>query len=908
MTECPTPDQLGRMIEGLLSPVEQTAVEDHVNHCPACQEALERLTSSPLSARLPAVDAYADTFIARVRAMTPSADLGRKPDAGPAPLPDVPGYEVQAEVGRGGMGVVYRARHRRLNRLVALKMLTDYGMTDPAVRLRFLIEAEAVAQLHHPNVVQVYEFGEHVGRPYLAMEYINGGSLADRLAAGPSFSPNRAAELVALLADAVAAAHHKGIIHRDLKPGNILISTEDDVSRHPDSTQRRTTNALEPEPGSTGPSLRPKVTDFGIARVGLSELTTTGEVLGTPSYMAPEQAAGQGSEVGTATDVYGLGTILYELLAGRPPFLGETAVDTLQKVVHDDVLPPRSVVPAVPRDLDTICLKCLAKDPRKRYLTTDVLAADLRAYLDGRTITARPARTWERAARFARRNPSPMAAALLVLACVVAAFVWVNEARRQAQADKKVAEDATEKKNEALDTARVSARDAKESAKSADAARTVAELRQAEARFFDSINRCESGDVNQGLVGLKEVNALAANLKDLGLARVTEWNITAWNARRPTELRPLDRPDSARPLTAAAFVSNGRVVVTGGGSNGLVRVWPEDGEAAWNFLPPDGRRDVVVGLFPAPKNRLYVVYESGSVSEWDLKARHAVQHDQAFRFLAPIRCAGITGSAQNASGELLAAAAADGTVQVWDLNRRTLLTRTDGVDSFRHFFRGPKKRRKPGQEPSTEPGPVPTAVTGVGFADSGNMILTAGEEEGVILLGIPRSIPSLLVDPTPNGKPDPNTPYHQFDLGGEVFSLAVDPTRQYFLAGGASAVSLWTIHDRDRPVWSRPHPDPVGALAFSPDFRLCVSADHAGNVRCWDFLSGALYTQFTYPGPVTAVAFHPAGGTFSWSPGATGRPHSGGCRPGSPRTSYTWSRHRRGPGSLSPSGRTCPRL
>ena len=349
MPECPTADELRGLLEASLSGPALAAVEEHVDGCAACQAVLEGLTAGPPRAAPAHIDPAAETFLARVQAMTPERDVGPRPAPEPMPPPRIPGYEIVGELGRGGMGVVFQARHRRLNRPVALKMLTDAGLNDLGIRTRFLMEAETIAQLHHPHIVQVYEFGESAGRPYLAMEYVDGGNLAQWRARGGRLTPDRAAELVARLADAVAAAHAKGIIHRDLKPSNILLAAPDPAA-------------------GPAPTLIPKVADFGIARVGRSEVTATGEILGTPSYMAPEQAAGKTREIGTQTDVYGLGAILYELLTGGPPFAGEEVVETLQQVVHTPPRPPRLVTRAVPRDLDTICLKCLEKNPRNQAI------------------------------------------------------------------------------------------------------------------------------------------------------------------------------------------------------------------------------------------------------------------------------------------------------------------------------------------------------------------------------------------------------------------------------------------------------------------------------------------------------------------------------------------------------------
>jgi serine/threonine-protein kinase len=282
--------------------------------------------------------------VCRVRAdidalFPPPAKTTPPPD-GPD-LPPVPGYEVDAVLGRGGMGIVFRASHVRLKRRVALKMLLAGAYAAPHERARFQREAEAVAGLRHPNIVQVYDVGDSDGRPYFTMEYVEGGSLAHQLAGAPQ-PARQAAQLVATLAAAVQAAHARGIVHRDLKPANVLLA----------------------EDGT------PKVTDFGLARrqADGAGLTHTGEAVGTPSYMAPEQAQGRPDTVGPATDIYGLGAILYELMTGRPPFRAATAAETLQQVISQEPAPPSRLNAQVPRDLETICLKCLQKDPQRRYV------------------------------------------------------------------------------------------------------------------------------------------------------------------------------------------------------------------------------------------------------------------------------------------------------------------------------------------------------------------------------------------------------------------------------------------------------------------------------------------------------------------------------------------------------------
>ncbi len=335
----------------------------------------------------------------------PAATVPAPPSEKGQPLPAIPGYAVEAVLGRGGMGVVYRARHLRLNRPVALKMLLAGDYAGPADRARFLREAEAVAGLRHANIVQVYDVGDQDGRPYFTMEIVEGGSLAEKLAGGPQ-PAREAAALAAVLAEAVGAAHQGGILHRDLKPANVLLTA--------DGT--------------------PKVSDFGLARRLESgeRLTQSGAIVGTPSYMAPEQARGRTQALGPAVDVYALGAILYELLTGRPPFRGETAADTVMQVLSQEPVPPARLNPRVPRDLETICLKCLHKEPPRRYASAAALAEDLRRFLQDKAIAARPEGRLERVARGARRRPSlvvGLAAGVLLATALAGGGLWVSTER-----------------------------------------------------------------------------------------------------------------------------------------------------------------------------------------------------------------------------------------------------------------------------------------------------------------------------------------------------------------------------------------------------------------------------------------------------------------------------------------------
>jgi serine/threonine-protein kinase len=436
-------DQQERWLRG-----ERVRAEDYLRCCPALPEeyALDLVYSEfLLRERLgesPSLAEYAERFpqfaqrlrlqVEMFRALEASHprpsvapdgaapnDRATTPQVGDGPAataaPHVPGYEILGLLGRGGMGVVYRARHLRLRRLVALKMLRGDGVTGAELLARFRTESAALARLQHPNIVQVYEADEHQGRPYLALEYVEGGGL-DAHAGGTPQPAARVVRLLEALARAVHYAHERGIVHRDLKPHNVLLT-----------------------PGGD-----PKVTDFGLAKLlapeaGLSSLryeTQAGAILGTPCYMAPEQTGAGAGRAGPAADVYALGAILYELLTGRPPLRGASPLETLEQVRRQEPVPPRRLQPSVPRDLDAVCLRCLEKEPGRRYTSAAELADDLARFAAGRPTRARPPGRLGRAARWGRRNPvvacltAALALAVTAGFAVVTSFWWQAEDER----------------------------------------------------------------------------------------------------------------------------------------------------------------------------------------------------------------------------------------------------------------------------------------------------------------------------------------------------------------------------------------------------------------------------------------------------------------------------------------------
>ena len=411
MFDRPEPESIGEWVDDLADQYEKAwqgvrppCLADYLGEATGERRAalLTELTQIDLAYRAKLIDC-------RPAAGPPASTLrpAGESSAGTEPDKDRPivaGYEILSELGRGGMGVVYKARQAGLKRVVALKMILVGSHAGERERIRFRTEMEAAARLQHPNIVQIYEVGEQGGRPYCALEYVDGGTLGQKLAGTP-LPAHHAAELIETLARAVHFAHEHQVVHRDLKPANVLLTAAG----------------------------MPKITDFGLAKQmnGASAdpsayPTQTGEILGTPSYMAPEQAAGKVHAIGPVTDIYALGAILYEMLTGRPPFKGESTLDTLEQVRSQEPVPPSHLQPRLPRDLSTICLKAMAKSPERRYPTAKELAEDLRRFLDGKPIVARPVSRAEKLWRWCRRNPMPAllisAIAVLLLAVTIGAI------------------------------------------------------------------------------------------------------------------------------------------------------------------------------------------------------------------------------------------------------------------------------------------------------------------------------------------------------------------------------------------------------------------------------------------------------------------------------------------------------
>jgi WD40 repeat protein/tRNA A-37 threonylcarbamoyl transferase component Bud32 len=542
----------------------------------------------------------------------------------PSAATSVPGYEILGELGRGGMGVVYKARQTRLNRLVALKMILAGGHAGAAELLRFQTEAHAIARLQHPNIVQVYEVGEHEGKPFLSLEYCGGGSLAQKLGGTP-LPPRDAAALLETLARAMRAAHEQYVIHRDLKPANVLLAS--------DGT--------------------PKITDFGLAKeLDEAGQTQSGTVLGTPSYMAPEQAGGKSFAISPATDVYALGAILYECLTGRPPFKAATAYDTILQVLGDEPVPPARLTAGVPRDVETICLKCLAKEPGRRYASAKELGDDLRRFLAGEPIVARPVGRLERTAKWVRRNPvvallCGVAAGLLLTLTAVSftAAVYINGARKRA--DQKAADEkAAREEADAAATAEKAAR--------RRAQERLIRLNVVTGNFLSDAGDYEGALLRYSQAWLLDRDEPAAEpIHRLRLACVLE---------RGPRLEGICFHTS--PVLDARVTAAGDRVLTRT-EDGHAFLWdtyrsralasplPHDGKVLCAALSPDGTRAVTTGT-------------DGTARLWDTATGEpqgaALRHPDA-----------VHSAAFSADGQRLATACADGMVRFWTVPGKELI-------------------------------------------------------------------------------------------------------------------------------------------------------------------------------------------------------------------------------------------
>jgi WD40 repeat protein len=814
--------RLRRSHEPALTPDEFAA------HCPQHATALLR--------RLQAL-ANPEASVAETAVHSPAA-TSAYPD-----WPAIPGYEILEQLGRGGMGVVYKARQRSLDRIVALKMIL--GHPEPEVLTRFRTEAEIVARLQHPNVVQIYEIGEHAGQPFLALEYVAGGTLAEKVANTP-LPPKEAARVGERLARAVHAAHERGVIHRDLKPANTLLTVDG----------------------------QPKVTDFGLAKkldAGPGH-TYSGAILGTPSYMAPEQALGSTAAVGPAADVYALGALLYEALTGRPPFKGATVLETLEQVAGREPVPPAQLQPTVPRDLETICLKCLQKDARRRYRSAAALAEDLARFQEGRPILARPVGGLERLARWCQRNPALAAVSGLALLALLSAvglllglLLSQAAAARELQARQGATEEALRQKQQALTTAEENFQESR---------------RQWATLVLDrGLAHCEEGDCRRGLLFLAAALEYATEARDVRLQEYLRASLTAWRRQLVPLKGILAHPKGA---DLAAFSPDGQTVLTTG-KDGTIRLWDvatarprgapmrQEGTIRAAVFSPDGKtvvtagddqtarlwdaatgaprgeplihpKSVLAAAFSPDGRRLITGCTDHTARLWDAATGRPcgrpLQHEAEVWLVACCR-----------DGKTLLTATANGAYR-WDLeslesrgqplnhtgyctyaalnpNGQTVLTegpgRPDlGQKELQLWSLATGKRLGLPQIYSEK-------AESVCFSPGGQQVFVA--HGSVVRLLVTTDGPALAeVLPGIGG-----VPHHQ----GQIASLAVSPDGRTLLTASLDGTAqLWDTQTLAPVGESLEHQDFVKAVAFAPDGRTFLTRSADGRVRLWDLAVG----------------------------------------------------------------------
>jgi WD40 repeat protein len=812
------------------------------------------------------------------------------PQAGLLPTPEaglVPGYEILEEVGRGGMGVVYKARQQQANRIVALKVLLSGGHASPAERERFRAEVETVARLRHPAIVQIHDVGEHNGLPFFSLEFCDGGSLDEHLDGTP-WPPQPAAHLVETLARAMHACHEQRIVHRDLKPANVLLQENLTPSRQDTKEDNEGTASR-----LGGGTILPKITDFGLAKnLDAARLTASNAIVGTPCYMAPEQAASNHALVGPATDVYALGAILYELLTGRPPFRAATAVDTILQVIHDDPVPPAQLQSKTPLDLDRICMKCLEKGPGRRYASAWELAEDLRRFQEGRPIKARPVGAGERVVKWVKRRP--VVAALLGLVVLLTAaglggIAWAygeavrerNNAQAEAnnartaealtRTEKERAEQATDEAKKHLANSQVMLADAAWREGHADLARdrldeVPASLRRWEWRY---LKRTTAGGLFTLHGHTGPVTSVCFSPDGQRIATGGDTTARVWDARTGQELLTLRGHTGG--VSSVCFSPDSQRIASAGGSYDRqkkqwiseVKVWDvRTGQqllalrgATWAVrsvcFSPDGQRIASAGGNDDPKKKAGV----GEVKVWDARTGQqllAIQgHTQA-----------VSSVAFSPDGQRLATGGED-TAKVWDARTGQQLLDLH-IDSVRSVCFSPD-----GQRLATGGGALDVIVWD---ARTGQRLRSLGRVDGWVI-----EISVLSVCFSPDGERiaagagefgrfgeakvwNAGTGQALFTLVGHtgpVASVCFSPDGQRIATGSYDEIAkVWDARTGQELLTL--HTGGVSSVCFSPDGQRLATG--GGEVKVWDARTGQeLVILKGHTSPVTSVCFSPDG-------------------------------------------------
>ncbi|WP_422931394.1 protein kinase domain-containing protein [Singulisphaera sp. PoT] len=844
MGNCPDESELTRLLDGELAATRRAAVEAHVDECPDCQRELDRLTreeaesTSSLGRMIrlgPAIEAQEtwDHVVERIAGLDSFPPGPREGCAAAEEAwPRIEGYEILGELGRGGMAVVFRARHVGLGRVVALKMLLLGRRHDEGSRDRLREEARTLARLRHPNIVKVYDIGEHDGLPFFSLELVEGTSLS-RWMDGLPQDPRLAARVVMKIAIAIDYAHRNGVLHRDLSPANVLIG----------HTTGAESEGEEPPGDAKHQVLMPpiKVSDFGLAKV-LDDLgtpagprTEPGLIVGTPQYMAPEQARLTGEAIGPGADVYALGAIFYELLAGHPPFPAETPLKTLFRVVHEQPSPLTINRPRLPRDLVTICTKCMEKETPRRYPTAAAVAEDLRRYLASEAILARPAGTLGRLARWIRRKPA-LAGLLLGTAMVALAtfaailWLWRDAAAARGRAEALVVSEGLAKE--------IASRQRDE----ASSARAESDRLAAELLLDESLAACERGEVEAGLngLGLARNKAEAAGLRDI--AHACRANIASWSHHQATTSVS---PPLGSSVLSVAFSPDGRRVLAGQWVNahkkagpGVARLWDPEG---WKPVGPALQIEASMACvaFSPDGRRILTGDAEGRVRLWD-----AATGSPVGPVLRALRS--LSGIAFHPDGRRFAA----GGVSLASVRGEVCLWEVDGGDRVAASF--------------SLAGPVDAFV----FSPDGKTLATASRVPGTPLESDSAEV--CRWDLATGQRAGPRLIHDSI-----VRAIALCPDGNHIATGGDSRVAtLWDVSKGRRTGLRFLHPDRITTLAFAPDGKILAvgggeieqnpslgsMARRESSVRLWDIASGnAVSTPLSHPDVVHGFAFAPDG-------------------------------------------------